>query len=160
MFETNFEYTEGLLNKISKNSAKTVNIISELLMMAVLASVAILFVTGHYLLGGIFAGVFVAFFVSLILTNRSIRNYNKSLLGHKINIVFNEESMTMKAEFAGAILYNLSFEYDAIKRAVVRDDLVYVYFNKKSAIIIPKTSFTTTENYEKAMHLINNNYMV
>ncbi len=160
MFESNFRYSEKLLNKISKNSTKIANMIGEILIMITLAGVAILFVTGHYLIGGIFVGVFVLFVISLIFANKSIKNSNNSLLGHQINIVFNEDEMVMKAEFGGATLYNMAFDYKAIQRVVIRGDLVYVYFNKKSAIIIPKSSFTTTENYEKALHLINNNYMV
>ena len=160
MFESNFKYTEQLLNKIGKNSTKIANLIGEILMLVIAASVAILFVTEHYLLGGIFAGVFVLFFISLIFTNKSIQNSNKSLLGHEINIVFNEDNMAVKAEFGGATLYNLSFEYKAIKKVVLHKDLVYVYFTKKSAIIIPKTSFKTSDDCQKALNLINNNYMV
>lgn len=160
MIESNFKYSEQLLNKISKNSTKIANLIGEILMLIILASVAVLFVTGNKLLGGIFVGVFVFFLISLISANKSIKNSNKSLLGHQIHIVFNQDNMTMKATVGDDMLYNMSFEYAAIKKVAVRGDLVYVYFTKKSAIVIPKTSFKTSNDCEKVLNLISNNYVV
>ncbi|MBO5910350.1 MAG: YcxB family protein, partial [Clostridia bacterium] len=58
------------------------------------------------------------------------------------------------------VLYNATLEYNGIKKIVDKQGLIYLYFDKASAIVIPKSSFKTSEDYEKAMELAGNNYVV
>jgi len=160
MIQSNFKYTDELLNKISKNSTKNIKTFIMIAIFAMLTGVVILMLTGNKTLGIIFACVLVVLIVSLILTNKSMLKANQSLFNQDVNITFAQDKMILKSTLGKEILYNISFDYKAIKKVVKKSDLIYVYFNRSSAIVIPKSSFTTDEDYEKALHLVSDNYTV
>ncbi len=160
MIKCKFEYTEGLLKKINTTSLKVSNLINELLLFIILVGSVILFVTGNLVLGIVLAVVFVLFAVSLYLFNEAIYKSNIILRGQQVHILFNEGNMDMSCSRGENQLYKANFEYVAIKKLEVKQDLIYVYFDKKSVIIIPKLAFTTETDYNKAIELLGNNYMV
>ncbi|MBQ7880677.1 MAG: YcxB family protein [Clostridia bacterium] len=160
MIECKYNYTNSLLDKISKNSVKNINLFSEIAMFIILVGAVILFVTGNIVLGSIFLGIFVLLLISLIYTNKTIVKSNRILNGQQVQIVFNEYDMAMTTSLGNKVLYNATFDYKAIKKVSEKQDLIYVYFDKTSVIVIPKLSFKTNEDYLKATQLINNNYVV
>ena len=114
MIESNFEYTESLINKINLVSMKKYNIITEIFMSIILIGAIVLFITKSILLGGIFSGIFVLLSISLYFTNKSFKKSNYLLVGQKISIRFEEYKMVMTAKFGNKVLYNAGFEYEAI----------------------------------------------
>lgn len=160
MIESNFEYTEGLLNKINTSTLKKWNLINEILMAIILAGSVVLFVTGNTAISIIGTVVFVLLATTLVLFNKAIARSNKILLNQQIKIVFNQNNMVMTSKLGDKQLYNATFEYSAIKKVVNKQGLSYVYFDKKSIIIIPQDSFKTFDEYKTAMELISNNYVV
>jgi len=160
MVESNFKYTNELLKKINSNATKNINLFCQIAMLIILMGSGVLFVTHNFMLGAIFAVIFVGLVVCLVLTNKTIANANRVLLGQKINIKFDENSMKMIASLNDKVLYNATFEYKAIKKVVEKQGVAYIYFDKTSAIVVPKNSFETSSAYEKAMQLVSNNYIV
>lgn len=160
MVECNFTYTNELLDKISRVSTKKINLISEIAIGIILIGVFVLFATSNILLGFIFLAIFAMLLVSIIFINRSIIKSNRMLLNQNISIVFNEENMKMKAIMGDRVVYSASFEYSAVIKVENLQELTYVYFNKSSVIVIPKSSFQTQDDYEKAMQLVANNYVI
>lgn len=160
MIECNFIYSNELLNKINKTTTKNINIFSEIAMFLILVGTVVLFVMGQNLLGAIFVVIFVLLLISLIFTNKSFEKANYVLMGQNVNVIFNEESMQMTASLNDKVMYNATFEYSAIKKFAIKNDLIYVYFDKTSIIIIPKLAFKVADDYEKAIQLIGNNYLV
>lgn len=160
MIKCNFIYNNELLSKINKTTTKNINIFSEIAMFLILVGTVVLFVMGKNLLGAIFAGIFVLLVISFIFTNKALQKSNYVLKGQDVNVVFNEESMQMTSSLNDKVMYNATFEYSAIKKFAIKNDLIYVYFDKTSIIIIPKSAFKVEDDYEKAIQLIGNNYLV
>ncbi|MBQ8522079.1 MAG: YcxB family protein [Clostridia bacterium] len=160
MIESKFEYTENLINKINASAIKKYNIIVEVAMIISLIALSILFITGNTLLGIVFSMILACLVISFVITNKSVSQNNKILIGQQVNIMFNETSMDMTTTLGEKVLYNANFEYDAIKKIVKSKDLVFIYFDKVSVVIFPKTSFKTSKDYEKVMQLVANNYIV
>ncbi len=160
MIECNFEYTEKLINKVNSESMKKYNIIIEIAMILILISAIAMFITGNTLLGisGIVLNVSLA--VSLWINNRSINRSNEVLIGQKVNIKFAEDKMLMTIKLGEKVLNKVNFEYSAIKKVSSKDDFVMVYFDRVSAVIIPRDSFKTTKDYRKAMDYVGNNYII
>ena len=68
--------------------------------------------------------------------------------------------MLMTIKLGEKVLNKVNFEYSAIKKVSSKDDFVIVYFDKVSAVVIPRNSFKNTQDYKKAMDYIGNNYIV
>lgn len=160
MIESNFEYTEKLINKINNASVKKYNIIIEITMFMILLGAVVLFITGNTVLGIAGCIIFVLMVVSLVLNNKEINRSNRILIGQKVNIVFNSHDMLMTTKLGNKVLYKSKFEYEAIKKIVENEDLVFVYFDKVSVVFFPKSSFKSVDDYRKAMQFVGNNYVV
>ncbi|MFQ6724391.1 MAG: YcxB family protein, partial [Clostridia bacterium] len=98
--------------------------------------------------------------LSLYFNYRAVNSYNRVLIGQKVNMVFNESNMTMTTKIGEKVLYRANFQYSAIKKVVSKQDLVFVYFDNTSVVVIPKYSFKTRQDYKRAMELVGNNYVV
>jgi len=160
MIQSNFKYTSDMLRKINKNTTKKINLFIEIFLLAMLVGVILLIVTGNKTLGFVFAGVLVLIVISFVLTNMTVLRSNQFLLNQDINIIFNQNEMVMKAMLYREKLYDMTFDYKAITKVEQNKDFIYVYFNKKSAIVIPISSFKNSETCEKALQLLNNNYTI
>lgn len=160
MIESNFEYTENLINKINTNSVKRYNLVIEIAMFVIFLSAVVLFVTGNILLGVIFSVIFAILLASVIITNRGIAKNNRILVGQRVSVKFNDSDMLMTAKLGNKVIYNAKLEYGAVKKIVERQDLIFIYFGKESAVVVPKSSFKTGEDYQKAMQFVGNNYVV
>ena len=160
MIESKFEYTETLINKINTASVKKYNLFNEIAMFIILLGAVILFVTSNIVLGVIFSVIFVMLLISLIFANKDIAKSNRVLVGQRVNIVFGESNMRMTTKLGNKVLYNATFEYNAIKKIDTKTDLVYVYFNKSAVVIMPKNSFKTSSELTRSMELMHNNYVV
>ena len=160
MIECGFAYTENLLNTINTDSTRKSNLINEISIFIILLCAVILFLTHNVVLGVIFSVIFVVLAVGLFFTNKSIAKSNQMLLGQQIKIVFNDNNMVMTCKLGGKTLYNTTFEYSAVKKILNKKDLIYIYFDKNSAIIIPKLSFKSTKDLNRALELVGNNYII
>lgn len=160
MIEANFEYTENLIHKINSTSMKTETLIIKIAMLVILLGSAILFITSNTTLGFIFLGMFAILLISLSVNSKDINKSNRILIGQKINIMFNENSMTAINKLGEKTLYKANFKYSAIKKIKYKQDLLFIYFDKTSVVIIPKNSFKTLQEYERALELIRNDYSV
>ena len=160
MIECGFAYTENLLNAINTDSTRKANLINEISIFVILLCSIILFLTHNIALGVIFSIIFVVLSIGLFLTNKAIAKSNKMLLGQQIRIKFNDSNMVMTCKFGDKTLYNTTFEYNAIKKILHKKDLIYLYFDKNSAVIIPKLSFKSNKDLNRALELIGNNYII
>lgn len=160
MIECGFAYTENLLNAINTDSTRKANLINEISIFVILLCSIILFLTHNIALGVIFSIIFVVLSIGLFLTNKAIAKSNKMLLGQQIRIKFNDSNMVMTCKFGDKTLYNTTFEYNAIKKILNKKDLIYLYFDKNSAVIIPKLSFKSNKDLNRALELIGNNYII
>lgn len=160
MVKSNFEYTEGLIKKINSNSVNIYNLIIKISMAIILLSSIILFITHNFVFGAISFVVFVCLLASLLLTNRAIITSNKILIGQKVNILFKDNQMDVTTKLGEKVLYNASFEYQAIKKFKNSKDLIYLYFDRSSVIIIPKTGFKNAQELQTAIELVSNNYVI
>lgn len=160
MIESNFEYTEKLINKINTASVKKYNIIIEITMFMILLGAVVLFITGNTVLGVAGCIIFVLMAISLFLNNKEINRSNRILIGQKVNIVFKSSDMLMTTKLGNKVLYKSNFEYGSIKKIVENEDLVFIYFDKVSVVIFPKSSFKSIDDYKKAMQFVGNNYIV
>lgn len=160
MIESSFEYTTELLNKINRNVVKKSNIINEIAMLIILVGAVVGFIVGNKVIGISLIVVFVGLLISLVFTGKAIAGANRALLGQKVNITFSDVDMHMTGLIGDKAIYNASFEYKAIKKVNVVQDLIYIYFDRSSVIIVPKNSFKTSEECEKVIQLTSNNYVV
>lgn len=160
MIEAKFEYTSQFLNKLNKGAVKKNNLINEIAMFIVLAAAVVGFIIGNTFMGISLIVVFGALLTSFVLSNIAISKSNMQLLGQKVNIEFGASNMKMVGTIGDKVLYDTTFEYKAIKKVEVRQDIVYIFFDSKSVITVPQTAFKTNEDYRKATELISNNYVV
>ena len=160
MVENNFEYTAGLINKINKTGIKKYNLVIEIAMFFILLGAVLLFVTDNIWLGVIFSILFIVLLAGLVFANLSITMSNKVLIGQHINIKFKDDKMSMTALLGEKTLYNADFEYKAIKKIKNDDELIFVYFDKVSVVVMPKFGFKTTADYKRAVELLSNNYII
>ena len=160
MVECGFTFTSALLDRINKNSTKTINLIGEIALFIILVGAIVMFVVDNIIIGIIALAIFALLLTSFILGNKSIARTNRGLLNQQVKINFNEENMTMQGYINGKQLYSTTFEYSGIKKVEIKQDLIYVYFDKKSAVVVPMASFKSNSDCEKAIELVSNNYVV
>ena len=160
MVSCEFAYTEQLLKRINKSIIKKTTAIGELVLFVVFISAAMLFIWSGVEMACICLGVFVSLWISLTLSKKAVARANIMLLNQKIQLIFNRENINIIASQGGIEVSNDTLEYSAIRKVKERDDLLYIYIGKKIAIIAPKDSFASLEDYEKAVELVNNNYVI
>lgn len=160
MIKCGFKYTEGLVKNINDVAVKKYNIIIEIAMLLSFTSLCILFATHNKTLGIIFSGVFVFLLICLIIINKLNANNNKILIGQQVDFKFDENNFIITCTLGDEILYDATFEYSAIKKVKLTKELVLLYFNKKSALPIPKSSFKTVGDYNTIVQIVQNNYIV
>ena len=160
MVESNFEYTEVLIKKINTNAIKKCGLITEIAMFFILLGAVVLFVTGNTIMGVISSIIFAVLLASLVFTNLSINKSNCVLVGQRVNVVFNDTKISMTTKLGNRVLYRANFDYNAVKSVKVTGDLIYIYFNKSSVVIVPKTSFKTSQDCKTALELVGNNYVI
>lgn len=160
MIESNFVYTQLLLNKINTSIANKYNVFIEIAMFIIFVGAIILLVTGNTVLGLVFILILAMLGFSLFIIKRDIIKSNQMLDGQRINIVFNETNMLMTCKLNEKTLYTTVFKYDAIKKIVDKKDTLFIYFDKGSAVIIPKLSFKTSDDCQIATQLMGNNYIL
>lgn len=160
MIECKFTYNKDMLNKIRNNSIKRVNFITEVCMFIILLSSIVLFCVKEVQMGVIFLVLFGAIAIGLIVSNVTILKGNNVLLGQTVEVGFEGEHMTVKNSLGDSQLSSAKIDYSVIKQVKLIDGLVYFYVNKTSAIIVPKNSFVTEQDFQKAVALAGNNYVV
>ena len=160
MIEAKFEYTNSLLSQINANTTKKSNLINEIALFIILVGAVICFVVENVWFGVSLLVIFAALIVSLVIANRSVARVNRPLLGQKVRVMFDKAEMHMFGTRGDKLLYTTTFDYKAIKKVEQRQNLIYIFFDKLSVVIVPKTSFKTEEDYKKAFELISNNYVV
>lgn len=160
MIKCKFKYDEKLLNKITNTTLKTSNLINQILIGLIAVAVAVMFIMGYKVSGIVFLAVGVILVAGVIFVNKLISKSNKMLLGQQVDIVFSETDMVMNCSMGGEKLYTAKLEYSAVKKVVEKNDLAYLYFDKKSIIILPKQSFISEQDYQKVMELVGNNYIM
>jgi hypothetical protein len=129
-------------------------------MFIILVSSAILFATHNIVLGAIFGGVFVVFLAMLVLVNMFKSTNNQMLEGQDVNVKFDEQNLMIICSLNNEVLYSAAVEYSTIKSVKKSKELMFLYVNKNSAIVIPKASFASVEDYNKVIQLVQNNYVV
>lgn len=159
MINCEFTYNDELLKKITKASTKLTNIITEIMLGIIIISAVALFATKDVTAGVIFLAVAVLTVVAQILTNRRLYKINSFLLNQKVKLQFDIKSMKYVQTMEDAVLQDANIEYTVISKVKQVDDLMFLYFNSKSALIVPKTAFKSYEEYKKAYDLASNNYV-
>ena len=160
MIKCSFNYDENLLNKINKTTLKTSNLINEILIGLIFIAVLVMFAMNNYMSGAIFAVVGLMMFTGVIFLNKSISASNNMLLGQHVDVKFNENDMVMTCKMGEHNLYTAKFEYSAVVKVVEKNGLAYLYFNKKSVVILPKSAFKTDNDYKTIIERAGNNYLV
>ena len=82
------------------------------------------------------------------------------MLGQQVSIQFNDKDMLMSATQGQIVIYKARIEYSVIKKVVEKNDLAFLHINKKAIIVMPKNAFKTAQEYQKAIDLSVNNYVV
>ena len=158
MINCNFVYSKELLEQIARNSTRKVNRILEICLVLMLISIVVIFCAGEVTMGVIFSVMFVAFVISLIVTNISIRKSSNLLLNQRVELQFDKDFMYMKTYIGEDMLSNSKIDYSVIKKIKNIEGLMYLYISNNSAVIIPVTAFETQEQCKKAMDFAGNNY--
>jgi len=160
MVKCKFEYTGEMLKSISKRATKNISIFMEIAMIAILAASVVLFVVGQTMIGVVGVAVLVAFGVSLYFINRSVISSNAVLAGQEVNVEFKDKEMHMEGKMGDAVLYNANLEYNAIKKLKQDNQFIYIFFDKTSVVTIPKICFKSSNDMDKVLHLLGNDYQV
>ena len=161
MIEAKFEYSYKYVKDLNKSIMKTYNLIGEISLFFILCAVCIMFaVVGSILMGVLASITFVSLLVSFVFANKAVERSNRILVGQRVKISFDVNMMTMSASLGGETLYNAKFDYSAVKSVKVKDNLIYISFDKKSVVIIPKAGFKTEADFVKALEYVSNNYVI
>lgn len=159
MINCEFTYNDELLKKITKASTKLTNMITEIMLGIIIISSAALFATKETVTGIIFAVVAVLTVVAQIISNRRLYKLNSFLLNQKVKLQFDVKGMKYVQTMADEVLQDANIEYAIISKVKQVNDLMFLYFNSRSALIVPRTAFKSYEEYKKAYDLASNNYV-
>lgn len=159
MINCEFTYTTEFLKKISKASSKVSNMIAEIMLGIIVVATVALFATGEVTTGIVFAVVAAVTVLAQVLVNLRLYKVNSFLLNQKVNLQFDIKSMKYVQKIDDQVLQEASIEYTVISKVKQVDDLMFLYFNSKSALIVPKSAFKSFEDYKKAYDLASNNYV-
>ncbi len=160
MIESNFEYTQNLLKKINTNATAKSNLINEIAMVVIAVGELVAFIMDNIFVAITLMLIFFALGIASFFTAKSIEASNSKLQGQSVKVLFDKESMHVTGLDGKKEIYNAVFEYKAIKKTEIKKDLIYIYFSSTSVVIVPKSSFKTAEDCQKAIELVSNNYVV
>ena len=161
MIEAKFEYSYQYIKDLNNSTMKTYNLISQIALFLILCGVCIMFAVVRNILLGVLASItFVVLLVGFVMANKAVERSNRGLLGQQIKVSFGENEMVMVATIAGETLYTAKFDYLAVKGVKVKNDLMYIKFDKKSVLIIPKSGFRKEADFTKALEYVSNNYVM
>lgn len=160
MIECNFEYTDTLIKNINLKSTKKYNMMIEIALFVMFVATLVLIITHNKVMAIVCGGMLVALLGVLVITNIILSKNNSILLGQKVNIKFDKELLIIVSKLGNKELYKANVEYDAIKSVEMYKDIIFLYINKESAIIIPKICFKSNKDYNTVMQLVQNNYIV
>lgn len=161
MIEAKFEYSYQYIKDLNKSTMKTYNLIGEIALFLILCGIGIMFAVARNVLLGVLASVtFVMLLVGFVIANKSVERSNRGLLGQQVKVSFAENEMIMTASVGGETLYTAKFEYAAIKSVKVKNNLMYIKFDKTSVVIIPKLGFKKDADFVKALEYASNNYVI
>lgn len=159
MIKCEFAYTGDLLKQITKASTKVSNIISEIMLGIIVIADVALFATRQISAGVVFVVIAVLTLLAQILTNIRINKANSFLLNQKVSLQFDVKSMKYVQKLDKVILQDADIEYSVFSKVKQVDDFLFLYFNSRSALIVPRTAFKSFEDYQKAVDLTSNNYV-
>ena len=161
MIEAKFEYSYEYINELNNKTMKTYNIISQIALFLILCAVGIMFAVARNIFLGVLASVtFVILLVGFVIANKSVERSNRGLLGQQIKISFSENEMVMTSSLGEKVLYTARFDYSAVKSVKVKNNLIFIKFDKKSMVVIPKLAFKNESDFIKAKEYLNNNYVM
>ena len=161
MIEAKFEYSYQYIKDLNKSTMKTYNMIGQIALFLIFCGIGVMFgVSKNILLGVLISITFVILLVGFVSANKAVERANRALLGQHIDLSFSEGEMTMTASVEGENFYTARIDYKTIKSVKVKDNLMYINFNKNSAVIVPKSAFKTEENFVKALERVTNNYVI
>jgi hypothetical protein len=160
MIEGNFEYTKELLKKINVRATSKSSLVSEIAIAVILVGAIVAFMLDNLFVGISLTVISVSLIIGLVFLAKTISDSNSGLLGQKVRVVFEEDKINMYGIQERSTIYNATFEYKAIKKVEIKNDLIYIYFGRNTVIIVPKYSFKTAEECEKVIEIVSNNYVV
>ena len=160
MVKCNFYYSNTLLGKINSNSTKVANLITDICLLVMLVSTVILYVLGNTTIGTIVLVALVLVATARFFSNKLVERSNRMLLNHQVKILFNRDNMTISNLLGEKELAKFNIEYKAIEKVRLIGDLIYIYIGNISVIVVPKTSFATQQDCDKAVELVTNNYLI
>ena len=160
MIECEYSYTYGLLNKISSHSTRGVKLTCQITTFIALICLVVLFVSGHIATGIILAITWLVICIPVYVFIKSINKANRLLLNQNVKMVFDKNGVTITNFIRDKELANATIDYKVIKQVKVIKDLIYMYINRNSAIIVPKESFANSADCDRVIQLVSNNYEV
>lgn len=160
MIKCNFYYNSALLNMISNNAVKSTNLITDICAVIMLICGLLLIVLGNTIVGAIALIAFVLVVAARFVGNSTSARSNRMLLNQQVKVLFNRDNMNVVNMLGDKELAKFDIEYTAIKKVKLVKDLIYIYIENISVIVVPKTGFATQQDYEKAIELVTNNYSV
>lgn len=161
MIEAKFEYSYPYIKELNNSIMKTYNVIGQISLFLIFCGIAVMFaVVQNILLGVLSAATFVILIVGFVCANIAVERSNRALLGQQVKIQFGEDEMNMTATMGEQTIYTAKFEYAAIKSAKAKNNLMYIMFDKKSAVVVPKSAFKTEAEFTKVLERVSNNYVM
>ena len=161
MIEAKFEYSYKYVKDLNSSIMKRYNLIGEISLFLILCGACAMFAVARNIFLGVLASItFVLLLVGFVFANKAVERSNRTLLGQQVDVKFSDNEMTMTAKLGTETLYNAKFDYAAIKTAKVKDNLLYIKFNKRNMVIIPKVGFKTDADFAKALERVTNNYVI
>lgn len=161
MIEAKFEYSYPYIKELNNSIMKTYNVIGQISLFLIFCGIAVMFaVVQNILLGVLSAVTFVILIVGFVCANIAVERSNRALLGQQVKIQFGEDEMNMTATMGEQTIYTAKFEYASIKSAKAKNNLMYIMFDKKSAVVVPKSAFKTEDEFTKVLERVSNNYVM
>lgn len=161
MIEAKFEYSYQYIKELNSSTMRIYNIIGQIALFLILCGVAVMFAVARNILLGVLSSItFVMLLAGFISANKAVERANRGLIGQQVKVKFDENEMIMTATIAGETLYTSRFDYSAIKSVKEKNDLMFIKFDKKSMIVIPKSGFKKDADFKKVLDRVSNNYVV
>lgn len=160
MVKCNFYYSNTLLGKINSNSTKVANMIADICLLTMAVCSVVLYILGNAVIGTIVLVALILVGVSRFFGNKLVERSNRMLLNQQVKILFNRDNMTISNLLGDKELAKFNIEYKAVEKVKFVGDLIYIYIGNISVIVVPRTSFSTQQDCDKAIELVTNNYLI